>query len=93
MKFVAVVPSGTAVEKKAILDLGGEIVEATGATISQRAQEEALERKGRGGDAGQRRNGRFPISSGTGDACGPTYVARTGFRATYVTAVRRPRRG
>ncbi|MFF5565982.1 PLP-dependent cysteine synthase family protein [Streptomyces sp. NPDC012623] len=47
LKFVAVMPSGTAPEKKqAVLDLGGEIVEATGATISQRAQEEAVKRDG-----------------------------------------------
>ncbi|RYJ24543.1 cysteine synthase B [Streptomyces sp. L-9-10] len=47
IKFVAVVPSGTTTEKKqAILDLGGEIVEATGATISERAQEEARVRHG-----------------------------------------------
>lgn len=47
IKFVAVVPSGTTTEKKqAILDLDGEIVEATGATISERAQEEARKRHG-----------------------------------------------
>lgn len=45
--FVAVVPAGTTTEKKqAILDLGGEIVEATGATISERARAEARDRQG-----------------------------------------------
>ncbi|OON83023.1 hypothetical protein B1H18_01405 [Streptomyces tsukubensis] len=47
IKFVAVVPSGTTAEKKkAILELGGEIVEATGATISERAEQEARDRHG-----------------------------------------------
>ncbi|WP_221356924.1 PLP-dependent cysteine synthase family protein [Streptomyces beigongshangae] len=45
--FVAVMPSGTTAEKKqAVLDLGGEIVEATGATISERARSEARARRG-----------------------------------------------
>ncbi|MFJ2115313.1 PLP-dependent cysteine synthase family protein, partial [Streptomyces sp. NPDC087850] len=47
IKFVAVVPSGTTTEKKQkIRDYGGEIVEATGATISERAAQEAHDRHG-----------------------------------------------
>ncbi|WP_199813285.1 PLP-dependent cysteine synthase family protein [Streptomyces aureocirculatus] len=47
IKFVAVVPSGTTAEKKqAIRELGGEIVEATGATISERARQVARDRRG-----------------------------------------------
>jgi cysteine synthase len=47
MKFVAVVPTGTAAEKqKAIRDLGGEVMEASGADISAVAQAEARRRNG-----------------------------------------------
>ncbi|GAA2937842.1 PLP-dependent cysteine synthase family protein [Streptomyces enissocaesilis] len=47
MRFIAVVPTGTAEEKKkAIRDLGGEVMEAAGADISKRAQEVALTHKG-----------------------------------------------
>ncbi|MFJ6298706.1 PLP-dependent cysteine synthase family protein [Streptomyces griseoviridis] len=47
LPFVAVMPAGTDAEKKqAVRDLGGEIVETSGAEISERARWEAQQRNG-----------------------------------------------